>query len=130
MNFDISSPLVVEATSSFPTTGLVHSKGFLKIMPFFLSEPERPVPRSIFSVLRDAFYSGRNGKIKELHNKRISVIDPEYLSEDPALYQKAQLMAKTAEHMYDIPEYTFKTDGDFLYVINRGTNLPLMIYVA
>lgn len=131
MNFDISSPLVVEATTTLPVAGLYKSKLRADFFPYFLEMPGRTYGFSILSVIRDAFFNKTPGGLRKgLLDKNIRVVDPEYLSEDPALYQKAQLMAKTAEHMYDIPEYTFKTDGDFLYVINRGTNLPLMIYVA
>lgn len=124
---DMNSPLVKEASTSFSMFNLWMSKGFNSFIPFMLKETGRQYPRSIANILRDAFYKGVRGRIKGWGDMTLTVIDPEIMSEDPALYKEAQTMAQAAQLLYSTDDYTFRSDDKFLYAINRGTNLPLML---
>lgn len=124
---DMNSPLVKEATASFPMFNLYMSKEFNAVIPFMLAEAGRKFPRSIFSVLRDAFFKGTRGRVKGLTDMTLKVTDPEFMSEDQGLYKEAHNMARSAELLYSTDEYTFRYDDKYVYAINRGTGLPLML---
>ncbi|QIO03505.1 hypothetical protein HYQ38_gp098 [Salmonella phage maane] len=118
----LNTPAVLEATISFPIQGLAKSRAFLKQVPFAFNVHGERYPRSILRALRDALRNGAALTKEELRSKEVHLIDPELLSEEPELYQDFQNDARKAQLM-------FKKGDDALYVVDKGTNLPLVLFI-
>lgn len=125
----LNSPTVLEATSSFPIRGLALSIPFGRQVPYMFTVTGEQYPRSILRALRDALYGGAALSTKDLRSKEVRVIDPELLSEEPDLYKEFQNNALNAQLMYETDRLKFKKGDDALYVVDKGTNLPLVLYV-
>lgn len=124
----LNSPTVLEATSSFPIQGLSLSTPFGRQVPYMFTVTGERYPRSILRALRDALYGGA-ALSKETRSKEVHVIDPELLSEEPDLYKEFQNNALNAQLMYETDRLKFKKGDDALYVVDKGTNLPLVLYI-
>ncbi len=121
----LNTPAVLEATISFPIQGLAKSRAFLKQVPFAFNVHGERYPRSILRALRN----GAALTKEELRSKEVHLIDPELLSEEPELYQDFQNDARKAQLMYENDQLMFKKGDDALYVVDKGTNLPLVLFI-
>ncbi len=125
----LNTPAVLEATTSFPIQGLAKSRAFLKQVPFAFNIHGKRYPLSILQALRDAMRNGAALTKEELRSKEVHLIDPELLSEEPDLYQYFHKDARNAQLMYENSQLMFKKGDDALYVVDKGTNLPLVLFI-
>ncbi|ELD8523297.1 hypothetical protein RLO43_002010 [Escherichia coli] len=126
---DLNSHIMLDATTAFPIQGLALSLPFKQYVPYMFTVIGKEYPRSIIRALRDALHGGAVLPKETMRSKNVMVIDPECLSEDQKLYKEFQYNARHAELLYQSECLTFRKDNQLLYVIDRGTNLPLALYI-